>query len=301
MNTLGNHTQRSDAYDHKGVRLTLGGCLLLALVCGFLYFAALQAQQMPKPAQSKIAQQKAKKPTIAMPEQQSPSALAMKVVSLPAPPPVKTTAKHEPYEMPKPVTKPVTKAEASPATKPLTKPASKPKTKRASQTTKVVDVSQHQSKSSEHLLQQVEAGKGPSIEINWPAQSNQRQALFSTLVDCLGVGLGVLVNGSVTPIHDSGRQYSRLVRMVGGKMVEREARFHRQSGINGVAVRLFPRHVDSRLLAGLAHIAPKPLSKYAQVQGVYVLAGGSLWVKNIYFDGTLSQGQVLLARGACRR
>ena len=308
MNTLGNQLELGD--QNQSLRLVVGGCLVALLVCGFLYMTAQKVKQnnpMPIEKTTKI------EPELQQPELNQNSqaaALAMQNVSLPAPPPRPSQVKpvvQKTQNQPKPV---IEKKQLNHTVVKRSKPQARTDVKvqtreqvqvKAPQKTKVVDVSKHQSHASEQMLQQVEAGKGPSIEINWPSAANQRKALFSTLVDCLGVGLGVLVNGNVTPIHDSGRQYSRLVRMVGGKMVEREARFHRQSGINGIAVRLFPRHLDSRLLAGLASISSQPLSKYSQVQGVYVLNGGSLWVKNIYFDGKLHQGNILLARGACRR
>ena len=321
MNTLGNQLELGE--QNQSLRLVVGGCLVALLVCGFLYMAAQKVKpNHHKPLIQKQAEQTAVE-QVAEPELKQPElnqnsqaeALTMQSVSLPAPPPqvkqvvqktqMQTKALIEKKQQHKQQKKPVNQTVAK-RSKPQAQTDVKVQTReqaqvKAQQKTKVVDVSKHQSRASEQMLQQVEAGKGPSIEINWPSAVNQRKALFSTLVDCLGVGLGVLVNGNVTPIHDSGRQYSRLVRMVGGKMVEREARFHRQSGINGIAVRLFPRHLDSRLLAGLASMSSKPLSKYSQVQGVYVLNGGSLWVKNIYFDGKLHQGKILLARGACRR
>lgn len=323
MNTLGNQLELGE--QNQSVRLVVGGCLVVLLVCGFLYMAAQKVkpnQQKPliqKQAEQTIIEQITKiEPELKQPEfNQSNQAepLAMQNVSLPAPPPQVKQVVQKTQNQPKSV---IDKEQQKTSLNQTVVKRSKPQVQsdvkaptrekvqqktpvKAQQTAKVVDVSQHQSRASERMLQQVEAGKGPSIEINWPSAANQRKALFSTLVDCLGVGLGVLINGNVTPIHDSGRQYSRLVRMVGGKMVEREARFHRQSGINGIAVRLFPRHLDSRLLAGLASISAKPLSQYSQVQGVYVLSGGSLWVKNIYFDGKLHQGNILLARGACKR
>jgi hypothetical protein len=117
----------------------------------------------------------------------------------------------------------------------------------------------------------------------------------------LGIGLGALVGSQVKQIYGKPLQYSRLVRMVSGQMVAREQHLHRQSDVNGVPVRLFPRDLDGRLLAGLAYLAGGSMDHFDSIHGVYELRGRQLYVTQLTFDDRQKSGEVLLSKGFCRK
>jgi hypothetical protein len=289
----------------------LGACCLLALllvfaVAYFWYFQQLAdkvtkwSEQQPKPAEQQAAA-KVNKP------------LMMKKITLPEPPALTSTR-----QAAKIATRAATKIAVEIAASPAPDAASiepqitqaivkvvKPKAEidAVSQPTKrsikrrIIDVSKphNTSADSEQLLTQVEAGQGPGIEIAWPESFAKRKQLFNTLVNCLGVQLGILVGEEVHPIRQDANTYSRLVRVVSGMMLPVERQLYESSRYKGIEVRLFPRSLDARLLAGLRQLSPSPIQSLHTVHGLYVLQGKNLLVEQLVMDGQVVNGQILLA------
>lgn len=281
----------------------LASCLLLFLYC--LYFQQMSRAFEPSVNSNKPTQAEQKLVAQAKP-------VTISQITLPQLPPI---ALPEPEQLPKLEKKPKIEQQPKPVptkvvkTKPKTQPKIKPKAivkaqqkvKAKAEPSPVVDVSKINRPDGHavQLLSQVEAGRGPAIEILWPRDLAQRQQLFNRLFDCLGIQLGVLANGRVHPITPDNKQYSRLVRVVSGEMVPRESQLYASAKHRGIPVRLFPRDLDTKLLLGLARLSGLPLQSRKSAQGHYVLQGQQLFIKQIELDGQAVNGQILLASG-CR-
>ncbi len=265
-------------FDHR--YLTSGTVICCLLFIGYYwYFQQLVNTLEPLTMQdSQQTQQMASKP------------LVMTKVSLPSPPPLPSVTKIEKVAKQKP-------SAVKPAAKQAKRQKTKPEPTKPQQT--IVDVSKNSAELADggQLLQQVEAGQGPGIEIAWPKSFAQRKRLFTTLTQCLGVQLGILVDDSVYPIKQKLNAYSRLVRVVSGVMLPAESRLYQRSRRTGTPVRLFPRALDARLLAGLRQLSPMPFQAIQSVRGLYVLKGQRLFIEDLQMDGRAVSGQVLLADG----
>ncbi|MFT4926376.1 MAG: hypothetical protein ACI8WB_002474 [Phenylobacterium sp.] len=245
------------------------------------------------------------------PQPQDTPPLAMSQLTLPEPPAMPVAAVAKPQAVAKLPVQPVMKAKPivqvkiaqkiRPQTKLVTKPAKQPESQPLTPT---IDVSQDSIEvtNAEPLLQQVEAGNGPVIEIAWPKGFAKRKRLYNMLVNCQGVQLGILADDTVHPITANKGLYSRLVRVVSGVMLPQEHREYQSSRFQGTPVRLFPRALDGRLMAGLRQLSTQlamPFQTLSSVRGLYVMQGKRLYIQDLIMDGQMIPGQVLLADG-CR-
>ena len=154
----------------------------------------------------------------------------------------------------------------------------------------------------------LEAGKGPTIEIAWPPTQAQRDRLYAVLERCYGLrtalmsGVGrIYLDGgpSGVPTHINRDSTSGFVRRPTGAMpaaerrrVTRMQRRHKQEGLT--PVRLFPRHVDAVLLAGIRRIIGKEYRTLGLVRGRYLSYGDGVLISDITADTKPQSGQIKL-------
>jgi hypothetical protein len=162
-------------------------------------------------------------------------------------------------------------------------------------------------------LRLLEHGQGPSIEIAWPPAAVERRRLHDLFTRCYGMRSAVLdgqgdLYGADGPAGRSWPvnfdRYSGFIRKIDGRLAALEeakaARIRLRHGVDPAAplVRLFPRSIDAQLLGGLGRLAGARYHGARQIQAVYRLAGGKLWVDSVRVDGQPVAGSVAL-RGAC--
>lgn len=204
--------------------------------------------------------------------------------------------KAEPVETPTP--RPVkTVAAKAKADKPLPVRATRP-TPQATATGRV-------------LLRVLEHGKGPAIEIAWPAGGSERRRLADLMRRCYGMELA-LMDGQGRLYADQGAQgkawrpnldlYSGFVRHISGGLQAGErqtaSRIRRRHSQTGSPVRIYPRRVDSLLLGGLRQIIGSSYSSAASIQATYRIEGHNVIVGGIGVDGRGRVGAVNLSAAA---
>ena len=160
------------------------------------------------------------------------------------------------------------------------------------------------------LLRILEHGKGPSIEIAWPASKRQRQRLYRVLTKCYGLQPGIVDadetayvwdarTGAIKPL-DLDRT-SGFVRVVSGAPVAGEvtalARMRRALGgaLNATPVRTFPRRFDALLLGGLRQITGHTYAAGGSLRASYQLKNGRVQIAEIAVNGTNKPGVIDLS------
>jgi hypothetical protein len=166
------------------------------------------------------------------------------------------------------------------------------------------------------LLQLLEGGQGPSIEILWPGEASERERLAARLADCLGMQLALLdpagglllpASGDGVPRGFDGDRLSGFVRAPTGGLTEREQVAERavrqlHPGPHLAAVRLFPRDTDAALLGGLARLLGQQYRRASAISARYRLDRGGVSVVDIDADGQRVPGEVILpVRASCKR
>ena len=159
------------------------------------------------------------------------------------------------------------------------------------------------------LLRQLEQGKGPVIDIAWPAVIGQRQTLHERLLRCHGMKLAVMdregrlfdAEGAAgKPWEISLDRYSGFVRQVDGPLVAKDGtladiiRTRHRLPADAVMVNLFPRAVDAVLLAGLSRIAGYDYDTSKNIRAAYAFADHKVAVENVQVDGFSFEGAVVL-------
>ena len=160
------------------------------------------------------------------------------------------------------------------------------------------------------LLRILEHGKGPSIEIAWPASKCQRQRLHRVLTKCYGLQPGIVDadetayvwdarTGAIKPL-DLDRT-SGFVRVVSGAPVAGEvtalAQMRRALGgaPNATPVRTFPRRFDALLLGGLQQITRHTYAAGGSLRASYQLKNGRVQIAEIAVNGTNKPGVIDLS------
>ncbi len=162
-------------------------------------------------------------------------------------------------------------------------------------------------------LRLLEHGQGPAIEIAWPTAADERRRIYDLFTRCYGMRSAVLdgqgdLYGADGPAGRSWPvnfdRYSGFIRQSDGRLGAFEeataARIRSRHGLGPAAalVRLFPRSIDALLLGGLGRMAGASYAAARQIQAVYRLAGGKVWVDSLRVDSQPVAGSVAL-RGAC--
>jgi hypothetical protein len=191
------------------------------------------------------------------------------------------------------------KPRSSPTVRPLNlaqDPKKARKTSNADSTGRAIGQSAKNS-IGEKLLTRLETGDGPRIEIAWPARATERQQLFRLFHDCVGVRLARLQGKRIAAVEadNAYRAFSGYVRVINGATTLDEHTLLRNLDQPGIAVRLFPRSFDERLLTGLARLTGGDLRGMQHIRGSYTLRGNALTLAFISVDGKPVAGNILLA------
>lgn len=160
------------------------------------------------------------------------------------------------------------------------------------------------------LLKMLEAGKGPAIEIAWPASSVDRARLYRLLSACHGMQTALLADNSgifsATGTPGTAWQINRdavsgFVRRPSGALTDAEQSVIRRIKVRhgmhfGDPVRLLPRTVDATLLGGLGQIVGAGYLRHKTIRARYQLTGNRIAVVDIVTDGESRPGGIVLPR-----
>ncbi len=167
------------------------------------------------------------------------------------------------------------------------------------------------------LLRLLEHGRGPGIEIAWPAGRAGRQQLFHRFAACFGMRLA-LVDADGKLFAEGGvrgqswapnlDRYSDFVRRPAGRLTASERRragaIAVHHGRRGALVRVFSRRVDALLLAGLSQLVGPGYRAARTIRARYRQVAGRLSVEDVSVDGRAVAGRIELSRAmkaSCRR
>ncbi len=302
-----------------------------AVTIGLALFLAIMSQK-PDPSQAeqtKPANPAAEKTEPAPPQRQSavrlppppaPPAAPLKAAApqpeLPvlkprAPRPSAKIARLEPRRprppraAPPPAAPPETAAEPVPQSQPVAAPAEV--TEESGQS---AIVSRETVTEGRALLRMLEAGRGPVIEIAWPAQPAARSRLYRLLTTCHGMQTALLAGesaifveggtpGEARPVNRDA--VSGFVRRPSGVLTDSERsvirRIRSHHGMSGATpVRLFPRAADAALLGGIGRAVGTGYLRHTTIRARYRLSGDQVAVTDIRADGADRPGGVVLPR-----
>lgn len=162
------------------------------------------------------------------------------------------------------------------------------------------------------LLRLLEHGKGPSIEIAWPAPARDRARLYRLFTRCFGMKTAVMDDQQRLYVEETNRgeiwaanldRYSGFMRRPVGLMSAKEINAvqviaHRQSLPNPIALRLFPRHVDAVLIGTLKRIVDDGYGSAKTIRARYRFQGSHVWVSDVEVDGQQLDGRLNLSTAA---
>ncbi len=158
------------------------------------------------------------------------------------------------------------------------------------------------------LLRLMEAGKGPLVEIAWPASQNDRAVLYARLISCHGMrsallapDFGIFLNEGPPgkPLALDLDRFSGFVRHPAGAMSRAEKakidEIGRRHGASGKRpVRLFPRSVDAALLGGLSTSVGPDYLAARSIRAHYRLENLRVIVERIAIDRKPVPGRIVL-------
>ena len=158
------------------------------------------------------------------------------------------------------------------------------------------------------LLRFQEHGKGPTIDIAWPATSAERDKVYTSLRDCHSMVSLVMTEArsffreqdqTGTPWRFDQDKYSLFLRQPTGaipideqRRIDQIRRHHKI--FSGDMVRAFPRTVDAFLLGQLAQMIGPNFAQVRQIQGRYKQIGPTVFLDNIVVDGNSQNWTVRL-------
>lgn len=255
----------------------------------------------------------------------TPPALPMTFV-LPAPPKPKIVAKtsavamveQEVQKADEPVFKEMPKLIEKKVTAPIEKPKPAPKKKvvkkivpKADPEEEVVQVTPIQAVGGRALLRVLEHGKGPQIEIAWPANARMREGLHDRLQACFGMENALMdAQGNLFRSDEARGQrweinldrFSGFLRQASGRLPRKEQEIshtieRRHGHLNDpVMVRIFPRRVDASLLGGLKAIVGPGYMQARSIHARYDMQGSHILVRDIQLDGRKLEGVIELSQ-----
>ncbi len=138
------------------------------------------------------------------------------------------------------------------------------------------------------LYQSIISGNGPVLELIWPDNRKEKEALYHVL-HCAGMRLGVYENGQVRLIeeYDKAKPFSELVRFVSGSLSAEENKLlqgtNNGTSVGNGIVRLMPMFLDLTFISILSAESSR-LSEAHSIRGYYRLTGNSLSIINVTAD-----------------
>ena len=176
-------------------------------------------------------------------------------------------------------------------------------------------LSKQQATEGRPLLKLLEHGKGPSVEIAWPASASQRRRLYDLFKQCYGMRIAVMdANGQLfNDVSRPGQTWSINLDRYSGFMRQSSAgaaldeyrtvsKIRARHGLDSTTtVRLFPRHTDAVLLGGLRNLIGGNYHGTKLIQARYQISGSKVSVTEITIDAKPVNGSIELSSGAIRR
>lgn len=270
----------------------------------------------------KVEEDKKPMETVTEENQETPKPTRQATLVLPAPPPpakADVTQAKAPVATPDPVLPPQT----APVQKPVEKAADpeKPEPKAVSKPTKarqqerppepevIVEPTDVQIAEGRALLKVLEHGKGPLIEIAWPASSERRESLYRAFQNCYGMENALMSrDGDLFRFQDPRARrweinldrYSGFIREAAGHLPRAEQSrlkdIERRHGrlYDATPVRVFPRALDARLLGALSQMVGAGYDKSQSIQARYHLEGNRVAITDVHVDGRKLSGRINL-------
>jgi len=150
------------------------------------------------------------------------------------------------------------------------------------------------------LLRQLENGKGPEIQIDWPNQTSLKEKIYDILNKCYGMQTARM-NSKDELFHSAGPsgvpwtinmdKMSGFIREVSGRITQAEhlhVRRINQKHPNEnfkSTIRIFPRVVDAHLLMNLRSLAGEKYSASKNIGAAYGLKNNSILIQHVRLDG----------------
>lgn len=165
-------------------------------------------------------------------------------------------------------------------------------------------------RSGRTMLKLLEHGSGPKVEIAWPTQPQDREALFQIFTQCYGMVVAVMNTQGGLFVADGQKhqpwkinldRYSGFVRQSAGRdtgaqrRVVREIRAYHQALVSGPAIRIFPRRMDAVLLGGLKKLVGSGYIKSTTIKAGYRINGHQVIVERVQADGRSISGRIDLS------
>lgn len=165
------------------------------------------------------------------------------------------------------------------------------------------------------LLKILETGKGPNVEIGWPAGGRAQQALYQAFTACLGLRSGyldekgrVFLKGGAAgyPAKINADDTSLFLRQIVGDISATERRLlndiKQYHGLHKAQpVRLFNRAVDAALLGGVFRVLPNGVLNNPHIQATYQLNQGAVIIHQIKVNEQPVRGLLKLDLGLLGR
>ncbi len=172
---------------------------------------------------------------------------------------------------------------------------------------KVVSIDPATESDGRTLLRMLEIGKGPAIEIAWPAETDQRDQLYQIFINCFGMKAALLDIQDRLYTNDSKPgvawrpnldQFSSFMRRPTGALPNAEKREageirKRHNLTDGTSVRLFPRRIDAVLLGGLKRIVGGQYESGVNITATYVLKGTRVTIDRVKIGNIEKKGQIV--------
>lgn len=283
----------------NNISVGLSALLAIALVIMSI------SEEPPKPLIEKTTQPNSKKPIAKV-----MAKIFVPPLSVQLPPPPMPPAPKQKATLAKSVTKPAAKPIIKPAVKPISKPKPIPKVRPIQIQPAEPEIKATSVAEGRALLRLLEHGKGPSIEIAWPASRRDRQRLYGIFTSCFGMRTA-LMDDRQRLFTDSGargqmwrpdfdrfsgymRQAAGLIPLAEQQEISSIERHH--GGIDGVIVRLFPRRIDAVILGGLRQATENGYQSDANIRARYAIQQGEIIISKIQINGRPVAGRFNLSR-----
>ena len=298
--------------------ISVGITLMFAIWIVWLWVNPDQVEKVQKPMVEKQTQPQAQ-------AEPTPPTKPMTFV-LPAPPKPKVVAKtpvvaavvQEVVKEDKPVVKEASKPIEKQVEAPIEKPKPAPKKEvvkkvvpKPEPVEEIVQVTPTQAVGGRALLRVLEHGKGPQIEIAWPANAGKREGLYDRLRACFGMKNALMdAQGNLFRSNEVRGQrweinldrFSGFLRQASGRLPRKEQQIshaieRRHGHLNDpVMVRIFPRRVDASLLGGLQAIVGSGYMQARSIHARYDMQGSHILVRDIQLDGRKLEGVIELSQ-----